>query len=476
MQSRKDQVQAYFFVVGRLAAAVTHGKPDVLQAPNRRLNAGTVLGFMLAVLLMAIFGIYGIFVPGGDTSWRQAGAIVMDKTSGARYIYLDGQLRPVINYSSARLATGKSGSGQVISVSQKSLAGTPVGQPIGIVGAPDALPAAAQLDVGPWTVCAQPDENTTGSAAPTTTLLLAQPARPALSDRQALLVSTPDRAIYLLWQGKRHRLSDRTVLTTLGYGDTRPSAVTVGWLNPIPQGSDIAVPEIPGAGQPGPWIDGHQSLVGQVYEVRNPAIGSDQLYVVRRDGVASLSRTGAALLLAAPSTQQAYPNRAVQPIQVGPAGLSGVATSAGVDLAGGLPPVPPEVITPPPNSLPCLRFGPAANGELNVTAEVLPLADVNAVAVAVAPHTAGTVVDRVAIPVGSGVLARDLPAPGATPGAAYLITEVGMKYPLASADVLAALGYSESSVVRVPAELLALLPTGPLLSTAGALQGQAAKP
>ena len=30
MQSRRDQVQAYFFVVGRLVAAVVHGRPDVL--------------------------------------------------------------------------------------------------------------------------------------------------------------------------------------------------------------------------------------------------------------------------------------------------------------------------------------------------------------------------------------------------------------------------------------------------------------
>jgi hypothetical protein len=37
---------------------------------------------------------------------------------------------------------------------------------------------------------------------------------------------------------------------------------------------------------------------------------------------------------------------------------------------------------------------------------------------------------------------------------------------------MGALGYGESAVVRVPAELLALLPTGPLLSVAGALQSQ----
>jgi len=472
MKSRKDQVQAYFCVVGRLAAAVTHGRPDAVQAPNKRLNTGTVLGIMLAALLVAIFGIYGLFVPGGDTSWRKPGAIVMNKATGARYVYLDGQLRPVLNYASARLVGGASGTGAVVSVSQNSLGGTPVGQPIGIIGAPDALPVAGKLDGGPWTVCVQPGAVGQVPAGPKVSLLLGPRAGQVLADRQALLVSTPDGANFLLWQGKRHRVSGRAVLQTLGYGDVVAVAATTAWLNTIPQGQDISVPATPGVGQPGPRIDGRASVVGQVYEVRNPAIDSDQLYLVRPDGIAPLSRTSAALVLAAPVTRIAYPGASVAPIQVGPAALSGVPTSSGPDLVAGLPPEPPEIVTPPRDSFPCTRLGPSGTGEMSVVAELLPAATVTAQAVPVAQHDAGATADLVAIPAGGGVLARELPAPGAAPGVAYLITEVGMKYPLADADVMGALGYSESSVVRVPAELLALLPTGPLLSAAGALQSQ----
>ncbi|WAL66520.1 type VII secretion protein EccB [Amycolatopsis cynarae] len=470
MQSRKDQVQAYFFVVGRLAAAVTHGRPDVLQPPNRRLNSGMVLGVLLACVLAGVFGIYGVFKPGGDTSWRQPGAIVMDKNSGARYVYLDGQLRPVLNYSSARLVSGQSGGGQIISVSQSSLTGTPVGQPIGIPGAPDALPSANRLDTGPWTVCTEPAGSAPGSTGPAVTLLLGQSEGAALKPDQALVVSTSDGTNWLIWQGKRHRLGDRTVLETLGYGDVRPVLVAPSWLNPIPQGQDISVPVTSGAGQPGPPIDGVESVVGQVYEVRNPAIGTDQLYLVRQDGIAPLSRTSAALLLAAPFTKQAYPNSPVRPIEVGPAAMAGVPASAGADLVGGLPQVPPRVIIPTADSYPCVLFGPSVGGELNATAEFLPAKQVRSEAVPVGAHVAGTTADEVVIPAGGGVLARDQPAPGATPGPAYLITEVGTRFPLADANVMAALGYSESSVVRVPAELLQLLPAGPLLSVQGALQ------
>ncbi|UMP06953.1 type VII secretion protein EccB [Amycolatopsis sp. EV170708-02-1] len=475
MKSRKDQVQAYFFVVGRLAAAVTHGRPDVVQAPNRRLNTGTVLGIMLAALLMAVFGIYGLFVPGGDNSWRQPGTIVMNKTTGARYVYLDGQLRPVLNYSSARLVGGKSGTGAVVSVSQNSLGDTPVGQPIGIVGAPDALPDAGKLKGGPWTVCVQPDATGT-PPGPKVTLLLGPRAGRVLADRQALLVSTSDGTSFLLWQGKRHRVAGRAVLQTLGYGDVVPVAVTTAWLNTIPQAQDISVPVTPGIGEPGPRIDGRPSVVGQVYEVRNPAISSAQLYLVRQDGIAPLSRTTAALVLAAPSTRGAYPGEPVAPIQVGPAALSGVAASSGLDLVAGLPPEPPEVVTPTRDSLACTRLIPSATGEMGVVAELLPSASVTAQAVPVAQHVAGSTADLVSIPAGGGVLARETPAPGAPSGTVYLVTEVGIRYPLADAEVMGALGYTESSVIRVPAELLALLPAGPLLSVAGALQGQAPRP
>ncbi|WP_370948061.1 type VII secretion protein EccB [Amycolatopsis sp. cg5] len=476
MQSRKDQVQAYFFVVGRLAAAVTHGRPDVLQAPNRRLNTGTALGILVAGILVAIFGIYGLFVPGGDNSWRHAGAIVMDKTVGARYVYLDGQLRPVLNYSSARLATGKAGNGEVISVSQKSLAGTPVGQPIGILGAPDSLPTSARLATGPWTVCAEPAGTGPGAPGPGVTLLLTQHPGPALSAKQALLVSTPDNAKYLIWQGKRQLLPERAVLETLGYSDQVAVPVTLAWLNTIPRGTDIAVPRTTGVGDAGPLVDGRPSIVGQVLQVRNPALASDQLYLVRKDGVTPLTRTSAALVLAAPSTRDAYPNATVAPIQVGPAGITGAPVSTGPDLVAGLPPEPPEVVDPGAEALPCMKFGPSATGEPAVSAQLLPRVLVNAESVPVAEHAPGTMADRVAIPMGGGVLARDLPAPGAAPGTSFLITEVGRKYPLAGPDVLSTLGYAESSVVKVPAELLALLPSGPLLSVEGALRSQPARP
>lgn len=139
MQSRRDQVQAYFYVVGRMTSAVTHGRPDVVRPPGRRLSTGLAIGVLIAAVLCAGFGVYGLFQPGGNTSWRTAGALVTEKTSGARFVYLNGTLHPVLNLASARLASGSAAA--PTSVSAASLAGTPVGAPIGIPDAPDSPPA-----------------------------------------------------------------------------------------------------------------------------------------------------------------------------------------------------------------------------------------------------------------------------------------------------------------------------------------------
>ena len=475
MQSRRDQVQAYFFVVGRLVSAVTHGKPDALEMPNKRIRNGIVFGVLVSVLLMAIFGILGLFKPGKSTAWQQDGSIVVNKDSGAQFVYLGGQLRPVLNYSSARLAAGDSG-GTVQSVSQQSLEGTPVGQPIGIPGAPDSIPTAQTLETGPWTVCVQPGAARPKPTDPVVTLKFGSRPGKSTSDGQGLLVSTPDNAVHLVWNGKRYKVPDQRTLDALPYGNVTPLQVSTAWLDPIPAGRDLALPAIEGAGSPGPVIDGKPSKVGQVYEVRNPATESDQFYLVREDGKTALNRTSAALALASPAVQSAYPGGQVSVLQAGPTALTSVPDSGGPDLVGGFPPVPPQAVVPPPDAQPCARYSPSGTGDLKVTVEMQSTSEVDAGSVALAEHVSGSMADKISLPAGRGVLAKSLPAPGAQPGAAFLITDTGTKYPLADDKVVEGLGYSPTSAVQIPDELLDLLPAGPMLTSSGAVQVQTPQP
>ncbi|MFE3785124.1 type VII secretion protein EccB [Amycolatopsis sp. NPDC059090] len=444
---------------------VVQGAPDALQPPNRRLTSGTVLGMLLGGIMAAIFGIVGIFAPGSDTSWRQSGAIVMEKESGARYVYLDNQLRPVLNYSSARLAGGKSSTGQVISVAQKSLAGALVGQPIGIPGAPDGIPSTGSLNAGTWTVCVQPPASGQPEGSPVVTLLLGQPGGQPLTTGQAFLVSAPDGGEFLVWQGKRYRITARSALESLGYAASSPIPVTAGWLNAVPQGPDLQAQPTPGVGQPGPMINGRPTRAGQIYQVRNTAVGSDQLYLVHQDGVVPVTPTAAALVLAAPETARAYPGLPVEPIAVGPAAMTALPqTSPSGQFGDGLPPQPPVLVPLSADSVPCMDFTADQNGTERVAGELRPAADVAARAMPVASHPAGTTADRIAVPAGGGALVRQQATAASPLGAAFLITETGMKYPLANSDAVSSLGYGGALAQRVPPELLALVPAGPLLS------------
>jgi len=71
--------------------------------------------------------------------------------------------------------------------------------------------------------------------------------------------------------------------------------------------------------------------------------------------------------------------------------------------------------------------------------------------------------DLVRVPPGGGLLVQDVPAPGITGGAVYLVTDLGLKYPLPTADAADALGYPSAPAVPVPSAILAFLPTGPAL-------------
>ena len=65
-----------------------------------------VLSVLLAALAVAAVAVYGSLRPSGGTDWRVAGTIIVERESGARFVYLEGKLHPVLNYASALLIVG----------------------------------------------------------------------------------------------------------------------------------------------------------------------------------------------------------------------------------------------------------------------------------------------------------------------------------------------------------------------------------
>ncbi|NBH11520.1 type VII secretion protein EccB, partial [Amycolatopsis sp. SID8362] len=151
MASKRDQLQAYQFLVQRATSALVTRETDPEQPPFRRTGSATFAGIALGIVSLAGAGVYGLIVPGGNTAWRQDSAVIVEKETGTRYVYLDGRLHPVANYASALLLLGDHRATE--QVSRESLAGVPRGPRLGIPDAPDALPAPARLLTGSWSLC-----------------------------------------------------------------------------------------------------------------------------------------------------------------------------------------------------------------------------------------------------------------------------------------------------------------------------------
>ncbi|MFI7608300.1 type VII secretion protein EccB [Micromonospora sp. NPDC049366] len=468
MQTKRDQLQAHNFVVGRLRSALLTGEPDALETPTRRMSVAAFAGLIIGALIVAGCGAYGFFFPGGNTSWREPGSIVVEKETGTAYVYdsAAGLLRPVRNHSSALLLAGPDAT--VRTVSSASLDGVPHGLPVGITGAPDALPAIARLSRDPWLVCATSTTEVTGQSRPAALLVAGAPAElagPAV-DAAALVVTTAGTR-HLIWEHRRMRVADPAAVA-LGLDAIRAVPVADTWLNGFPAGPDLAPPEIAGRGTAGPPVDGRATRVGQVLRVSGAGDDGTGFRVVLADGLAPLSPTMAELILADPRSRIAY-DGAPGPVAVSAAGVVAARASAHTVGGEGVPARPPRLMDPNVlgDQVLCARasFGPDARLEL-VTARVGHLRVSTPPPGAVDQRSA----TQVAVAAGGGVLVRPLTAPGRPGSARWLVTDVGLRYPMSDAAV-AALGYAEVTPVEVPATLLALVPSGPLLDPAEATSG-----
>jgi hypothetical protein len=185
-------------------------------------------------------------------------------------------------------------------------------------------------------------------------------------------------------------------------------------------------------------VAGSPARVGQVFQTS--VGGVSHFYVLKADGMAPMSATESALVDAAGH----------RPRQVSPADIAAVPTSSDTSLL---------------HRLPDLLGGRDATGGAalcllqSIDAKGLHSSVVRETGIVAAPGSG------VLIPPGTGLLAA-LPQsrPGSADGDIYLITEQGVKYPLADDQAVQALGYSSTAARPLPAYVLDLLRTGPRLS------------
>lgn len=431
MPSRSDQLHSYQFAVQRVVSAVAAHESNPSRPPGRRAGLAILAGVLAAALGLAGFAVWGLLQPGGSTKWRAGNAVIVEKESGAKFVYLDGVLHPVANFASAALIVGTS---KTISVARRSLGGAQRGPLLGIPGAPDALPQRRDLIGGPWAVCGAV------GAGRSTVVVGSVPAGDPLGANGAL-VSTPDGAVHLLWQGRRARIREPdTVLGMLVWGTPVPVPSAV--VNALAVAADIARVPIPGRG--GRFASVPGARVGQVF-----LVDGRQHAVALAEGLAPLTPFQAALVLGDPATVEQVGQTA--PAALSPGEYARLPRTAFPGRWEGLPSEVPRLAEVGTAASMCASSAPS--GDV-VVGSAPPRG------AAVAGSSTG-LVDEVRVPPGRGVLATASTAPGADAGVIYLVTDLGVRHPLASADVLPVLGYAGVRTVAVPAEILALLPTGP---------------
>jgi hypothetical protein len=80
--SKRDQLQAHQFLVQRVTSALVRRETDPEQPPFRRPSGAAVGSLALAVVALAVVGVYGLIVPGGSKAWRDDDAVIVEKETG----------------------------------------------------------------------------------------------------------------------------------------------------------------------------------------------------------------------------------------------------------------------------------------------------------------------------------------------------------------------------------------------------------
>jgi type VII secretion protein EccB len=453
MQSRRDLFQAHRLMTQRAALALLRGEPDIPDQPLRRLNVAAFSGALVAVIVAALFGLWGLLGHGGSQLHQQPGTLVIDQQTGTSYVFCQGgKLCPALNYASARLALRSSSVDQQ-TVSQASLAKFARGPLIGIPGLPQPLPDPGLLFRQPWSVCMQTVIGASGPQASTTLVGgIGTGGRPLGG---AALLAQALGQDWVIWDGQRMPM-ESGMLETL-FAARQPIAVPPVWLDALPEGPAFAPPAIAGQGDPLAGPGGSTVLVGQVYEVNAVGGSPPQYYVMLRSGLARISETQAALLDFEPS--------APKPSMLSPSQVTGHLSAVTVP-DGGLPSSVPAVAAAGSSAPVCVVY--AATGAGRALARQVVLG--GQVPSGGTPTPAATDVDRVALPPGAGALVGAAPGAGRAGGAvSYFLVSGGRRYALASQGVAAMLGYDLSTqAVLLPAGVLDLVPSGPALNPAEA--------
>ncbi|MCR2784672.1 MULTISPECIES: type VII secretion protein EccB [unclassified Microbacterium] len=443
MATKGDLIEAQNFSRRRLLSAFVSGAPGGKELEPATPLRAVIAAIALTALVVLIGVFYGFIRPGLPQGWEN-GKLVLVSDTGARFVTVDGVLHPVINTASARLLLPSS-EFDVISTDQASLAGTPIGATLGIVGAPDELPSPGGLVNAGWTACVAEDA--------ALEVRIGGEARVAAADDRSAVVESDD--ILYVVSGERSFAITATdsdaVLRAAGITALDPTIVPAEWLNLFTPASALTPLVVEDVGE---RLAGTDLRIGDVVHVAGTP--DDERLLVQPEGsLAALSPLAWQLYQLGSGKALGGEVREVSASDV--AGLETATRPAGAEdwPTVGFPTIDAD-------DRPCAQLESAGDGRTRT---------------ALAVHRADAdIVEGVSVEPGAGAVVR---AGGRGDQSTRLLTLVdatGTAYPVpgATEETLARLGYAADEVGEIGDEWTALLPTGPALSEEAAGRSPAA--
>ncbi|MYQ38901.1 type VII secretion protein EccB [Streptomyces sp. LamerLS-316] len=508
MASRRDELNAYTFAKRRLVAQFLQPHPSGSEEGAPRPLRAVVPGAIVGVVVLAVFGAWGMFKPVAPQKWDTPYEnVIIASKSTTRYVVLktDGktQLHPVLNMSSAKLLLAPD-KGQVVNVSESVLDSgkIPHGATLGIPYAPDRLPDKSEAGAAKrWAVCERPGEG--GRAIQKAAFVFAEREKGKtegankLHGGELMYVEGPgpDRTRYIVdATGTAYAVkNDELLLRTLVGPDRAPQRVSADWLDTLHKGDAVTIPAIEGtpgtdAGVPG-ILQAEDNKVGMILAAVS-GTGTQQ-YVVLPGRVAPVSDFVAKLLLSSRDLVGLDQDGQAKHVS---AGAFEPGEAFGQEKKW--PTSKPE----PVNS------ASTESGSRNTVCNVLrSVSDKNGTSTLSTwvgtgfPATLPTGSSSAYVTPGSGQLFRQFKGSSPESGPLFLVTDTGLRYAMQSnGDSVEGdsgigesgtkeekaqaqqeaqqaqnhLGYKDVDPAPVPAAWSAFLPTGPRLSTGAARQPQ----
>ncbi|MFH0521430.1 type VII secretion protein EccB [Streptomyces sp. M41] len=512
MASRRDELNAYTFARRRLVGQFLQPNPNGTEEGWPRPLRAVVPGAVIAAVLLAGFGAWGMFKPAAPRNWDKPGEhIIISSKSTTRYVILTTddktQLHPVLNMSSAKLLLTPD-KGKIINVDESVLDNgeIPHGPTLGIPYAPDRLPDSGEAGSKKrWAVCERPGEG--GRAIQKAAFVLAERDMDRTEGTQRLRGGElmyvagpgPDRTRYVVdAKGTAYPVKNEEPLLRQIVGENRePQRVSAGWLKTLHKGDTITFPRI----QDTPGVDAgiqgtlpeEANRVGMVLEA--PSGTRMQKYVVLRGRVAPVSDFMAKLLLSSKQLDELGQASRAMPVNA-------ISFTPGEPFGA-------ERTWPQQEPKPVNSPGSAKNGR-STLCNVLRDVDEDRGGTTLStwagtefPAPLPTGSSSAYVTPGSGQFFRQFTGSSTRSGFFFLVTDTGLRYAMQSngdsetddagigssgsaaekrkqrAEALLEaqraqdrLGYQNVTPAPIPAAWSAFLPTGPRLSSGAARQPQ----